>query len=222
MKQVFFFILFLAAVGALSLCAWISLQSLIQARLLLRIRSLARRSHFPAGPAGPAAMWGILRVVVPLRERGLAGNVWYRRTTQVFQGRRRRRGWETVSDTVQAAVFTVESQGREFRVEEAPTEVQGFRSNTEYSGARLFGVFTRHGDQRVIHRWLPIGPWLTVAGRLEGGKLVKDNKVGLLISPHEPDRAALIEFAKGAAGLLGVTLAVAAGLMAYYSGRWGN
>lgn len=209
------------AVAASSYFAWISIQSLLQARLLFRIRTLAGRA--PSG-SGPFALHGTLTILDPLRERGMDGFVWYRKTHQVYRRRGKHRRWETVDETVRMAGCLVTWQGREFRLEETPTEVQGTESFTEYhDGGTFRQLFTSIGDRRVRHSRLAVPARITVAGRLErrphGEVVVKDNKVGLLLSPHEPSRAASVEFAKGLAGILGVTLALAAGLWFYYSLR---
>lgn len=209
-----------AVVAVLSWSAWISLQSLLQAKLLLRVRSLA--SHLPDRP-GPAAVRGSVRITGPIRNRDRQDLLWYRETVQAYRSRRRRSEWETVTDNEHAADFSVEAGGRSFRVEGTPTESQGVRSHTEYLDPGWLGIFRRNGDRRVVRRWLDVPARLTVVGRLErkGDEafLVKDPKVGLLFSPHAPGRAASIEIAKGAAGLLVVTAAVAAGLWFYRENR---
>ncbi len=213
-------VLLLVLVGALAWFSWVSLQSLLQARLLLRVRSLA--SHLPEEP-GPAAVRGSVTIVGPIRQQGRENCVWYRETHQEYRSRRKNSGWKTVADNQYVASFRVEAVGRVFHVEEFPTEAQGIESRTEYLDRGLWGIFRSNGDRRVVHRWLDAPRSLTVIGRLERKRdeahLVKDHKVGLLFSPHEPGRAAWIEIAKGAAGLLAVTAVVAIGLFFYYENR---
>lgn len=209
-----------AAVALLAWLAWVSLQSLLQARLLLRVRSLA--AQLPDQP-GPAAVRGSVQILGPIRARGREDLLWYRETVQTYRSRRKNSGWVTASDTQHVASISVEAGGRSFHVDEFPSEVQGIESNTEYVDEGWLGIFHSNGDRRVVHRWLRVPARLTVVGRLERrgdeAHLVKDNKVGLLFSPHEPGRAASIEIAKGAAGLLAVTAAVAAGLWFYSQNR---
>jgi hypothetical protein len=208
-------LLLVALIGLLSWWAWLSLQSLLQARLLLRIRSLA--SHLPDQP-GPAAVRGRITITGPIR--GNEECVWFRRTTQVYERRGKNSGWKTVADDQYAASFVVEAGGRVFLVDDFPTEAQGVESNTEYLDSAWLGLFQSSGNRRVVHRWLRTSSHLTVLGRLERkgdqSHLVKDNKVGLFFSPHEAGRAAGIELAKGVAGLLAVTAALAGGLWFYY------
>jgi hypothetical protein len=205
-------------VVALSYFAWISLQSLLQARLLFRLGALS--SRIPSAD-GPVALFGTLRVLDPLRLQGMAGFLWYRRTLQIRRGRGKNARWETAEDNVWMAACLVTSQGREFRVEETPTEVQGTETFTEYLDGGYF--FSSNGDRRVRHSRLAIPDRLTVAGRLErrphGEVVVKDNKVGLLVSPRQPSRAASVELAKGLGGLVAVTAGVAAGLWYYFTLR---
>lgn len=210
----------IAAVAVLAWISWISLQSLLQARLLLRVRSLA--AHLPDQP-GPAAVRGGVRILGPIRARGRGDLLWYRETVQSYRSRRKNSGWHTVSDNQHVASFSVEAGGRSFLVEEFPSETQGVESDTEYVDHGWLGIFHSNGDRRVVHRWLRVPPRLTVLGRLERrgdeAHLVKDNKVGLLFSPHEPGKAASIEIAKGLAGLLAITAAVGFGLWFYYENR---
>lgn len=214
-------ILVVLGVAVLSYFAWISLQSLLQARLLFRLGSLS--SRIPSAE-GPVAVFGTLRVLDPLRQQGMGGFLWYRRTLQVRRGSGKNARWETVEDNVWMAACAVTTQGREFRVEETPTEVQGTEAFTEYLDGGYF--FSSNGDRRVRHSRLAIPARLTVAGRLErrphGEVVVKDNKVGLLVSPRQPSRAASVELAKGLAGFVAVTAGVAAGVWYYFTlrGPW--
>jgi hypothetical protein len=211
-------VLVVLAVAAMSYCAWISIQSLLQAGLLFRLGSLSAR--IPSA-AGPVAVFGTLRVLDPLREQGMSGFLWYRKTLQVRRGRGKNARWVTVEDNVWMAACLVTAQGREFRVDETPTEVQATETYTQYLDGGSF--FVSNGDRRLRHSRLAIPDQLTVAGRLErrphGEVVVKDNKVGLLLSPRQPSRAAFVELSKGLAGLLAVTAGVAAGLWYYYSLR---
>ncbi len=210
----------LAGVPLLSWFAWMSLQSLLQARLLLRIGSMA--AHLPDRP-GPAAVRGAVTLHDPLRGQGREGWLWYRETLQVYRKRGKGSSWRTESDDVEMAAFSVRAGNRDFHVDEFPSEVQGERSNTEYLDEAWLGLFHSHGHRRVVHRWLPVPALLTVLGRLEQKRdeahLVKDGKVGLLFTPHEPGHAAWIEILKGAAGLAAVTGALTLGIYLYSQNR---
>jgi hypothetical protein len=205
---------------ALAWLSWISIQSLLQARMLFRL-GLSQAS-LPDRPA-PAAIRGSPHIQVPIHVPGLGECLWYRRRLQVVDGYGKNKGWKTREDTISAATFTVLADGRTFTVEETPTEVQATQSRTEYLDERLF--FTRRGDRRVVHELLLVPSVVTVVGRLEASenslRLVRDHKVGLFVSPHEPRKAARIELIKAVTGLLVVTAGVALGLALYYKeGQW--
>lgn len=166
-----------------------------------------------------AALYGPVRLVLPVRKPGLGDLLWYRCRTQEMRGWGKHRGWRTIGDETEAAVFRIGAGGEEIPVEELPTEVQSGRSRTEYSDPGLFGLFHSNGDQRVTTEYLPVRPRMTVVGRLERrGEdwiLAKDSKAGLLWSPHDPGRAAFREIFKGTLGLLGA----AAGIVLYLRSR---
>ncbi len=211
-------VLCLAGVALLSWVAWISLQSILQARVLLRARATSAR--LPDRP-GRAAVRGRVRVFAPVRRPDAGAALWFHCAHQEYRRSGKRRSWRTVSEESERAVFTLESGGREFHVEGDPTKVQGTETRTVYDDEAALGLFRSSGDRRRVLRWLPVPEQLTVLGRLEarGGDpiLVKDNKVGLLLTPHEPGHAAAIEIAKGVAGLVAVTAALALALGWYFS-----
>jgi hypothetical protein len=217
--EVLVLVAFLVGIGVGSWAAWVSLQSLLQARALYRVPPPGM--GLPEGP-GPAALRGDVTVLAPIRGRG-AGFLWYRETEQEYRRRGKNSGWKTVGDTQYVASFKVETGGGAFHVQDFPSETQGVESTIDYADRAWLGLFHTGGDRRTVRRWLRIPPRLTVVGRLERhgdeARLVKDNKLGLLFSPHEPRRAARIELAKGVAGLLAVTAAVVAGLWIYYENR---
>jgi hypothetical protein len=200
---------------ALTWLSWISIQSLLQARMLSRL-GLSQAS-LPDSPA-PAAIRGSPCILVPIHVPELGECLWYHRRVQVVDGYGKNKGWKTREDTISAATFTVLAEGRNFTVDEPPTEVQAKQSKTEYPDGRV--LFARRGDRRVIHDLLRVPPVVTVVGRLEASgntlRIVKDHKVGLFVSPHEPRKAARIELSKAVAGLLAVTAGIALGLALYY------
>ena len=121
----------------------------------------------------------------------------------------------------ETASFTVEASGGELALEGAPSEVQGTRSRTEtHERNGLFGWGHASGDRRTVYTYLKVPAYVSVAGRrVDGGRIGRDNKLGLFLSPHEPRKAASIELWKGVVGLLGVTAAVVAGLVIYAGKR---
>jgi hypothetical protein len=212
-------VLLALAVGVLAYVAWISLQSLFQARVLLE-----GRRHAAGGlRAGDrVALYGAPRI-----ERRLGGAwsgcLWYRCRHQVLRRSGKNSRWITVDEEGGAAEFSVETPAGAVRVADAPTEVQALESRTDYGEPGCLGVFHTSGDTRTASTWLSIPPRVTVVGRLDGGGekwfLFKDGKVGLLLSPLEPGSAAGREIAKGLLGLLVVTAAVSVGLWFYFQNR---
>ena len=111
-----------------------------------------------------------------------------------------------MGEDVNTASFVLDCNGREIHVNDHPTEVQGAHRDREYGGGGGFFGFFSGAHSRVIYRWLPVVPRLTVVGRMESAGedyvLVKSPQVGLLYSPYTPGRAATQEMAKGIAGLV--------------------
>lgn len=208
------FVVLALAVGALSYFAWVSLQSLLQARLLFRVRELSRGP----GPDGRTALRGRLRVTEPLRLHGVGSVLWRKATHQVLVRSGKNRRWKTVHEEVDVAAFVVTASGRDVSLAEPPTEVQATQSRTDYDEPG--GCLGGH-ERRVRLEWLPVTPSLTAVGRLEGRdgawRLARDNKVGLLLSPRDPESAAWVEVGKGLAGLAAVTALTAFGLWLYYA-----
>lgn len=216
MPGILAFIALALAVGALSFFSWVSVQSLLQARLLFRARELARGP----GPDGRMALRGRVRVQDPLRLHGAGPVLWRKATHQVLVRSGKNRSWRTVHEDVEMAAFAVLADGREVTLAEPPTEVQAAHSRTDYDEpGGCLGGHTR----RVLLQWLPVTSSLTAVGRLEGRdgawRLARDNKVGLLLSPRDPESAAWVEIAKGLAGLAVVTALTAAGIWLYYARR---
>lgn len=206
--------LILSALGValLSWLAWVSLQSLLQARALYR---LARLPSTAPDEFGRQALHGRVRVDGPLR-KGFGDLLWCRTVQQVYRRRGKNSGWKSLSTLEERAVFTIETPDGPVVLKEAPTEVQGTASRTETHDRT--GWFGGHGngDRRTVYTFLPVSDAVSAVGRREGpATLGKDNKLGLLLSPHEPGKAAGIELWKGIGGLVLVTAAVIVGLIAY-------
>ncbi len=209
-----------AGIAFLSWLAWISIQSLIQGKLL---REAREGGVSGLEPGRRVALHGEVRLSAPVRKRGLGELLWYQCKTEELRGWGKHRRWRTIGDETEMAVFGIDVLGREIRVDGFPTEVQSKQSRMDYSSPGFLGLFHSNGDQRTTETYLPVRPRLTVVGRLEnrgaGWWVVKDGKVGLLLSPEEPGEAAFWETVKGALGLLAVTGAVVAGIALYLQGR---
>lgn len=201
MHELILLLVGLVALGLLGWLAWISYQSLRQARFL----AAAAHTGIRGRSGEPAAVYGEIRVTVPLRD----GSLWRRVVVQERRGSGKNRRWVTVSDEARIARFLLRTEGVDIDVEELPTEVQGAESDSSYSG----------GSGRTTTYWLPVTPRVTVLGRLEGAgdrrRIVKDPTLGLLLSPHEPRAAAMKELTKGVFGLI-VLAAGVAGLVYLY------
>ncbi|HEX7900392.1 MAG TPA: hypothetical protein VF950_21670 [Planctomycetota bacterium] len=207
-------VLLLVGIGALSWLAWVSLQSLLQARLLYR---LARLEGVEPDAFGRQAVHGRVRVGRAL-QKGFGDLLWCRTVKQVYQRRRKNSGWSTVSTEDEIASFTLEADGAEIVVAGHPTEVQATASRTDtHERSGLFGWGHGHGDRRTVYTYLAVPRSATLVGRrVSATTLGQDNKLGLLLSPHQPGQAASIELGKGVAGLVLVTAALVIGLVIYY------
>lgn len=187
------------ALGLLGWLAWISYQSLRQARFL----AAAAHNTLRGRSGESVAVHGEVRVSTPLRD----GSLWRRVVVQERRGMGKNRRWVTVSDEAQMAGFTLKSEGVEIEVSDLPTEVQGAESDTSYAGGWL------GASGKTTTYWLPVTPRVTVLGRLEGAgerrRLVKDATLGFLLSPHEPRKAATKELLKGIFGLVVLAAGVA-------------
>jgi hypothetical protein len=207
-----------AALALLGWLAWVSLQSLLQARLLFHA---ARRFAAVARDGEAAALDGRAIVEHPLSLWGMKNLLYYRIEFYELRGYGRRRSWSKVGEEVKMAGLALEIGSRRVEVLDLPTEVQSTRSKTEYGSGQgwlNFGWWSMDDDKTKVH-YLPVGTRVTVVGRLErrGDReaLVRDSKVGLLLSPNPPERAAWIETAKGAGGLALVAAGWAAMIYLY-------
>lgn len=210
----FHVLLLILGIGALSWLSWISLQSLLQARALYR---LARLSGAAEDPRGCLAAHGRVRLARALA-KGFGDLLWCRTQQQVYRRRRKNSGWDTVSTEEEIASFTIETPGGTLALDGPPTEIQGTTSrNDTHERSGLFGWGHGHGDRRTVYTYLPAGRVATVVGRRTGqGTVGRDNKLGLLLSPYEPGRAASIELWKGIGGLALVTAGIVLGLVLVY------
>lgn len=182
---------------------WVSVQSLLQARLLARPVPLAQRRRY-AGRA--VALCGAVRVEHPVRSP-MGHVLWYEARYEERRGWGRRRHWVTVAHETHSAQFWLEAGDQRVWIADEPTEVQGTESKSETDSWFL-------PTSRVTYHWLPILEQATVLGKLEcsagADQIVRDRWAGLLISPGSPESAARWELLKGWAGLLLAVAALAA------------
>ena len=202
-------------IAALSWFAWISTQSLLQARRLFR---LARRPGEGPDDRARQAVYGRVRVARALRYGG-SDVLWVRIQHQVYRRRGKSSSWATVSTQEETADFTIDAHLGGIRLAELPTEVQGTGSWTEVHERSGWLWGHAHGDRRTVYTYLAVTSYASAVGRLDGQTLARDNKLGLLLSPREPSHAAWIELVKGVGGLLAVTAAIAFALSWYYGRR---
>jgi hypothetical protein len=210
-------ILLVLGVALASWIAWISIQSLLQARTLFR---LARTPSMKPDEYGRQAAYGRVRVERAL-SKGFGEVLWCRTEHQEYRRRGKSSSWKTVSTQEEIASFTFEASEGELRLADPPSEVQGTRGHTDtHERGGFFGWSHAHGDRRTVYTYLPVTPYVSVAGRrVDGGRFGRDNKLGLFLSPHEPGKAATIELWKGLFGLAVVTAAVVVGLVMYAERR---
>ena len=206
-------LLVLGAVAA-SWLAWISLQSLLQARALYR---LARTAAVEPDEFGRQAVRGRVRIERAL-QKGFGDLLWCRTQHQVYRRRRKNSGWTTESTQDEIAAFKIEDRGGEIVVVGQPTEVQGTRERTDtHDHSGWFGWSHGNGDRRTVYTYLAVSAYATLVGRrISKEAFGQDNKLGLLLSPYEPRQAANLELGKGIAGLAAVTAAIVIGLVIYY------
>lgn len=204
----------------LSWLSWISIQSLLQARLLRRAAGCLG-GDLEQGRA--VALHGRPQVARAVRGPGRVDVLWYHCRHQELRRSGKSNRWVTVGEEEELAQFSLETPGGPIGVADHPTEVQDERTRTTYGdpgGCSTLGFGRR---TRTLEQWLPVTPLVTVVGRFEvrGDRraIVRDGKTGLLLSPHEPGQAAYWETLKGWAGLLLVTACVAAGLWLYLGTR---
>ncbi len=202
-------------VALASWLSWISLQSLLQARLLFR---LSQRPSAGPEERGRQAFHGRVAVTRPLR-LGFGDFLWCRTEQQVYRRRGKNSGWKSVGTEEEMAGFTVEAHAGPVRLVDLPSEVQGTSSRTETHERTGWLWGHGNGDRRTVYTYLPVVAYVTVVGRLNGQSVARDNKLGLFLSPHEPGKAAWLEVWKGVGGLLVVTAALTLGLVFYSQSR---
>ncbi len=208
-------VLLLLGIAVGSWLSWISLQSLLQARLLFR---LARRPSHAPDERGRQAFYGRVSVARAVR-KGFGDLLWCRTEHQVYRRRGKSSSWRTESTEEETADFRVEAHAGPVGLAEHPSEVQGSESRTDVQERTgWFGMGAGHGDRRIVFTFLRVCPYVAIVGRHKDRERVeRDNKLGLFLSARPPDHAAWIEVGKGVAGLLLVTAVVAIALVAYYN-----
>jgi hypothetical protein len=116
---------------------------------------------------------------------------------------------QLVYDKTQTAAFALVDREVSLTVDGEATEVYGLRSSRGGGGRLVALAFSRSHDE--VEEWLPVPDELTVVGRTErrgdATVIVPDAKVGLLLTPAPPRRAALAEAIKGVACLAAVGFA---------------
>ena len=88
---------------------WISVQNLKQARLL-RLAAWVGTSGL--GSDRPAALYGQVRVLRPLRKPSVGDCLWWRVEYQKLYTEGFRKGWRTVHEDVETAQFWTAAAGR--------------------------------------------------------------------------------------------------------------
>jgi len=201
-------VVLILALAGLGWLGWVSVQSLRQASLL---RSLPKGS-VGALEGSTLAAHGTVKILEALEVRAVGPCLWCRTTVQELDsiawslvGRRRR--WRTVNEETKIARFALVVGGQEIEIAAPPTEVQGSLRRSDSDTPDLIGQLFE-GSSRETYEWLPVLEEMTVIGRLErrgdSRAVVTDPALGLLLSPHPPDRAARIEAWKGLGGVLAV------------------
>jgi len=224
-------ILLFVATVLLAWLAWISFQSLLQGGLL---REAAAEGIPRLEEGRRVALCGEVLLRESIRKPGRVDLLWYRhkaeelrgwtflnRFTNMLNWNKNRAHWVTIEDVQEMATFGINVGGREIRVEGLPTEIPTKHKETENPGGEWLGAFHATGDSRVVVEYLPVVPRLTIVGRLErrgeDWVVVKDSKVGLVLSSDDPAQAASWEITKAVLGLLAVTAAVTVGLIIFFS-----
>jgi hypothetical protein len=154
-----------------------------------------------------ATLRGEVRVRKPVRVQMAGDCLWHRRVvrTHLYHGPKQSLSMKTVSDKSEVAQFSIILDGGECVVGDPPTHVYGSQYRISHSGDRSAHTY-----------WLPVVDYLTVLGRVRrvGSRfeVVKDPKVGLVFSIHQPEHTALREVTRAAFGLA----VVGAGLLVLY------
>jgi len=204
-------VIVLVMLGLLGWLAWISIQSILQGRVLRRALALPQLKdnidrvvsvHGAPEPAGPA--YGPMGFPV----------LWYRKKYQEYHRSGKHGSWRTIDSEERTNEFFLNfPDGGRVRVMDKPTEVQGMQTRTDKA--------SMWSNQRTVYEWLPISPGITVMGKLAlsdtGATLTPDGKLGFLFSTHTPGGAAAIEIAKWIFGLLLVLGALVFGLILAFS-----
>ncbi len=208
-------VLVLLVVGAIGCwIGWISVQSLRQAALLRRAVT-ARTGGLMWD--GPIAVRGPVIVHSPLN--GPEPCLWYRMTQEEHRGSGKHSRWVRIGFVEQIATFDIECGNMHIRLAQEPTEVQGMERRRNYDRVGFLDSLMGDRSTRTTEEWLPLHKTITAIGRLRpselGATLIKDPTLGLLLTPHPPERAASIEALKGIVGFLVIAAGIAVALYCF-------
>jgi hypothetical protein len=194
------------AVGLLGFLGYISYTSILQARVLSNPVDLDRLKDFLDQQV---AVHGEPEIVGDGYSPYGFPVLWYKQEDQVYRRSGKSGSWRTVNTDERGFDFHLHFPGGgRILVQCAPTEVHGGESSIEKEGF--------FSNRRTRHAWLPVAPAITALGKLvlsgDGGTLVPDERIGMLLSTNPPQRAAFWEYAKGFAGLVFIALILIGGI----------
>jgi hypothetical protein len=200
MQYLFLALFGLVILGLLAWLAWISIQSLFQARLLFAALGL---TDLKDRLDRAVAVWGRTEPLDPLGRKWGEPAIWAKEVDQHYKHGGKNSGWRTDATREDSWPFALHFPGGgRVLVRGKPTEVHGEEGRTVSRGT----------DLRTVHSWLPAGGDLTVLGKVvladDGATLVPHGKAGFLFSTKEPRRQAAWELVKGIAGALFVLFAL--------------
>ena len=113
-------------VAVLGCAIWLSVRSILRARLLSQ--AVANASGMQEGDR-PVAVHGRVRITAPLRLPGHGEVLWYKWTLQKRVGRGSSEGWHTEDSEEKMAGMVLETQSGNVHIDDLPTEVQSARSD---------------------------------------------------------------------------------------------
>lgn len=192
-------LLVLAAIFAFGL-AWRGIANLRQAWALRHPLSPGECAPLQGQPV---CLRGTVRVFRPLKTKFREAVLWYDWVVEEKRGKH----WMETGRECGTAGFCLRDGNVEVSIAAEPTEVHGTTTITSYDKSHGALGVRWPGTERDRLRWLAEVEELTALGRLEKREgwlcLVRDPKLGLLLSPSKPERAALFELIKGWALLAG-------------------
>lgn len=136
----------LVALALLGRLAWVSVQSLLQARLLFRS---ARRFGVAVRDGEATALGGRAVVERPLSLWGMTNLLYYKIEFYELDWVGRRRRWHKVGEEEKLAGVALEIESRRIDIDDMPTEVQSTRSRTESNFDLPVGLASVGGDRGV-------------------------------------------------------------------------